>query len=140
MRINVYEEKRDEEDEQGPRCKAKFPGCTIYAMFRIPCRREGMECYSCASCSAHWKAKCLSDSSLRNLCPRCAEHPATQTGNAAPATALPPPLQGAAAVAINEALRLEGITPDIRGRVLIRLKRDLAPWLENEPTAREPVR
>jgi hypothetical protein len=40
-------------------------------------------------------------------------------------------------VAIDEALRLEGITADVRARILIRLKRDLAPWLE-QTQAREP--
>jgi hypothetical protein len=35
-------------------------------------------------------------------------------------------------VAISEALRLEGVTADVRQRVLIRLRRDLAPWLHRE--------
>jgi hypothetical protein len=127
MKNNVFVEAPD---DQAPLCRVKYDGCTNLAMVRIPCRREGTECYACSSCMRTWRARCLLDPSLGSRCPSCAAHEVPQARDAALAAALPPPLHGAAAVAISEALRLEGVTADIRARVLIRLRRDLAPWLE----------
>lgn len=129
MKTTVFRESRDDD---APRCKAQYEGCTKFAMVRIPCQREGTECYSCTSCMGKWRDRCLLDASLRSRCPVCAAHEAPRTTGAAVAAALPLPLRGAAAVAISEALRLEGVTADVRARVLIRLKRDLAPWLDEK--------
>ena len=129
MKTHVYTESKD---DQAPRCKAQYEGCTKFAMVRIPCQREGTECYACTSCMQQWRSRCLLDPSLGSRCPVCAAHEVQQTTDAAVAAAPALPLQGPAAVAIMEAMRLEGINIDSRNRVLIRLRRDLAPWLHRE--------
>lgn len=125
MLQNTFFESR--EDDR-PRCVARYQGCTKFAAARMPCTIEGTDAWLCVSCMARWRMFVQLDDSLAVRCPRCAQHQFTEAGSADPAAARPLPLAGVAAVAIDDALRKEGITEDVRRRVLLRLGEE-AHWL-----------
>jgi len=107
-------------------CVVRGPGCLEEPYVRISCETEGSSTILCHVCYAQWRARVSSSPSLVLRCPRCADLEAARVPAAV--RAAPVPLTGQAARAIDAALHAEGITIDIRRRVLIRLRTE-APWL-----------
>lgn len=92
----------------------------------------------CASCAAIWRERVVHNAmQLANRCPLCETHDQGRADAAAPVRALaaPVPLTGAAASALDRAMHMEGLLPDIRQRILSRLASDAA-WLKD---ARPPA-
>ena len=106
-------------------CQVAGPGCLASPAFQIYCRIEGRIVRACQSCYISWQARALRDG-LQGRCPKCASLRAP----AVPAVPAPAaiPLAGDAALVIDRAMHAEGLTVDIRQRVLARLHRD-AFWL-----------
>lgn len=114
-------------------CGARYEGCTGDPTSTWLCETEGAEIRMCSTCFDSWRRQ-AADLGLVQRCPRCrslgspdrAGSGASGSSAAAPAVA---ELVGAAATAINHAMHMEGVLPDVRKRVLRRLAQE-AGWLE----------
>jgi hypothetical protein len=116
--------------ETHPQCSAHYAGCSRYAGASWTCQTEGVRIEMCAHCYSQWRMRAASNPRLAARCPRCADLLvcADASGAVAAPDPSPPRLSGAAADAIDRALHMEGVLPDVRERVLLRLAEE-APWL-----------
>lgn len=112
-------------------CGARYSGCVSVPGYSWTCETEGAEIKMCTQCIGQWRIRAQNIPQLRQRCPRCADLAvcADAAGEVSAAPALPSRLSGAAALAIDHALHMEGVLPDVRERVLKRLSAEAA-WLE----------
>ena len=103
------------------------PGCTGEAATTMVCTVEGRDLNLCVACVAAWRRSASQNTALRLRCPRCAPSymanaAAEQVRAAGPVDN--PVLAGPLADVLSAAMSNEGITADIRQRVLSRLHKE----------------
>lgn len=116
------------EIQQGPEsCQVQGPNCLGRPSVRIHCHTEGTSLISCQACLKDWRRQVQESQFLSLKCPNCAHlHSAPAPATVRQAAAIP--LSGDAAREFDRAMHSEGITIDVRQRVLHRLYVD-AFWL-----------
>jgi hypothetical protein len=112
-------------------CRARYLGCSGNGTIAFRCQVEGHRVWMCGQCMGRWRLKCVDDPGLTMRCPGCETRTVSGNGGAAlpiRTVVASAPLAGAAAEAIDHAMHMEGILPDVRARVLERLAAEAA-WL-----------
>lgn len=108
------------------------PGCQRDANVASMCQVEGREFALCRSCQSLWKNRVSADPAMAVRCPNCLPSylrtEAIRKDNATPPKDRPAPLTGSVADALDHAMFMDGILPDVRHRVLCRLAAEAA-WL-----------